>query len=234
MGLGKKVMTHIIVSNRPWNLDMTSHLQSKTGEKFFLISQFEDLTFEKIKKIDPLYIFIPHWSYAISKDIYENYECVIFHMTDLPYGRGGSPLQNLIVRGHETTIITALKCVKEIDTGPVYLKKPLSLLGSAEEIFLRASMLIEDMVCQILKKDLVAIEQEGTPTEFKRRKPEQGDWSKLQRLDEVFNHIRMLDANGYPPAFVRVGRFKLEFTRASRRTGSIISDVRILLEDNNE
>ncbi len=26
------------------------------------------------------------------------FECVCFHMTDVPYGRGGSPLQNLIIR----------------------------------------------------------------------------------------------------------------------------------------
>ena len=47
-------------------------------------------------------------------------------MTDLPYGRGGSPLQNLIVRGHKHTMISAIKCVKELDAGPIYLKKPLT------------------------------------------------------------------------------------------------------------
>jgi len=37
--------------------------------------------------------------WIILKEIFENYEIILFHMTDLPYGRGGSPLQNLIVRG---------------------------------------------------------------------------------------------------------------------------------------
>lgn len=32
-----------------------------------------------------------------------------FHMTNFPYGRGGSPLQNLMKRGHHTTTITALR-----------------------------------------------------------------------------------------------------------------------------
>jgi len=36
-------------------------------------------------------------------------------MTDVPYGRGGSPLQNLIVRGHTETKLTALRCVRDLD-----------------------------------------------------------------------------------------------------------------------
>ena len=38
----------------------------------------------------------------------------------------------------------------------------------------------------------------------------------------------MLDAEGYPPAFVKVGPFRLEFTRASRRTNHIHADVKII------
>ena len=61
-------------------------------------------------------------------------------MTDLPYGRGGSPLQNLIVRGHNDTMISAKESVKKILIQGWWLpKKPLSLLGSAEEIFIRAN-----------------------------------------------------------------------------------------------
>jgi methionyl-tRNA formyltransferase len=41
----------------------------------------------------------------------------------------------------------------------------------------------------------------------------------------------MLDAEGYPPAFVRVGRFRIEFTRASLRTGEVLADARITLSN---
>ena len=53
-------------------------------------------------------------------------------MTDLPFGRGGSPLENLILRGHTSTVISAIKCAPELDSGDIYLQKPLSLYGSAE------------------------------------------------------------------------------------------------------
>ena len=70
------------------------------------------------------------------KSIWGTWPTVIFHMTDLPYGRGGSPLQNLIKRKHRTTKITAILCDDGLDTGDIYLKEDLSLEGSAEEIFL--------------------------------------------------------------------------------------------------
>ena len=50
----------------------------------------------------------------------KRYDCVIFHMTDLPYGRGGSPLQNLIIRGYKKTNVVSNKCVGEVDAGPIY------------------------------------------------------------------------------------------------------------------
>jgi hypothetical protein len=53
---------------------------------------------------------VPHWSHLIPESIWGPCPTVIFHMTDLPYGRGGSPLQNLIQRGHSSTMLTALRC----------------------------------------------------------------------------------------------------------------------------
>jgi methionyl-tRNA formyltransferase len=58
-----------------------------------------DLAVEMLAALDPRYVFFPHWSHRIDSAIFERFECVIFHMTDLPFGRGGSPLQNLIARG---------------------------------------------------------------------------------------------------------------------------------------
>ena len=148
-------------------------------------------------------------------------------MTDLPYGRGGSPLQNLIVRGYQETKMSAIQCVSSLDAGPIYLKEQLSLLGSAEEIYLRAGKLIEVMIIKILTEQPIPIEQKGEITTFKRRTEEQGDWSADDTLDELFDKIRMLDADGYPKAFVRVGSYKLEFSRASRKIDCVIADVKI-------
>ena len=44
-------------------------------------------------------------------------------MTDLPFGKGGSPLQNLIMRGYKHSKLSSIKCAEKIDSGPIYLKK---------------------------------------------------------------------------------------------------------------
>ena len=86
-------------------------------------------------------------------DIVERFECVCFHITDVPYGRGGSPLQNLILRGHKSTMLTALRMVEELDAGPVYLKRPMALDGRAEEIFERAADTVYDLIADIVTRE---------------------------------------------------------------------------------
>jgi len=209
-------------------------LESRTKNKFMLITKPDELDAEQLRANSIQKLFFPHWSYKIPAAIYEAFECIIFHMTDLPYGRGGSPLQNLIVHGHQDTVITALRCVAAFDAGPVYLKRPLNLNGSAEEIFLRADRIIESMIVTLIEERPTPVPQQGEPTVFQRRRPEQGDWTTAIDLDTVFDYIRMLDATGYPPAFIDVGPFRLSFSRASRRADAVLADVRISLRDTRE
>ena len=208
--------TNIIVSEKEWNRNLISSLEKEyKNTNWLFINNKKDFTQDALSKQKIDKIFIPHWSYIIPKEIYSNYECIVFHMTDLPYGRGGSPLQNLIVRGHTETKISAIRVVKELDAGSIYLKKDLSLAGTAEEIFIRANAVIEHMISEIISKDLEPKVQEGDIVKFKRRKPEDSNISEVRDLKKVYDHIRMLDADGYPHAFLETSNIKLEFTNAN-------------------
>ena len=222
----------VLASSRPWNQGMAERLFARTGRDFVLVSSPKDLTVEQLLAINPEYIFFPHWAHRIAEKVFKQFECVIFHMTDLPFGRGGSPLQNLIARGIYETKISALRCVEEMDAGPIYLKKPFSLYGSAEEIFLRASGVIENMIVEMLEELSEPRPQEGVITVFKRRSPEEGNLATAESLEQAFDLIRMLDAEGYPKAFLNVGPFNIEFSRASMRSDQVLADVRISIADN--
>ena len=223
----------LIATPHPRNDALVLHVQRLlSGRNIIRIYSPQDLTLENCEKLNPDYIFFPHWSWIIPKEIHSKFNCVIFHMTDLPFGRGGSPLQNLIALGIYETKISALRCVKEMDAGPIYLKKPLSLFGSAEEIFLRASGVIENIIIEILEKLPEPRPQEGVTKVFKRRSPEEGNMGRAESLDQAFDLIRMLDAEGYPNAFLNVGPFKIEFSRASRKSDQVLADVRISIADN--
>jgi len=149
----------------------------------------------------------------------------------LPFGRGGSPLQNLIMCGVRTTKITALKCTAELDAGPVYLKKPLPLDGTAEEIFASAAVLMEEMIQSIVMQNIQPQPQTGEPTFFTRRKPEEGDLIQAATLKKVYDMIRMLDAEGYPHAFVTVGDLRFEFSGAKMSGQSVEARVKIVIGD---
>jgi methionyl-tRNA formyltransferase len=227
-------MSYVIAYNRPWCKALPIILNKKSGKEFIGIDNQRDLNLSDLSKINPNTIFFPHWSYMIPKEIYETYKCIIFHMTDLPYGRGGSPLQNLIVRGHKNTMISAIKCVEEVDAGHVYIKKPLNLEGTAEEIFIRSNQIIEAMILEIINTNIKPKPQTGEVVKFTRRKPEDGNLINTKSLDEIYDYIRMLDAEGYPPAFVRIGDYKLKFSSAAREVDSVLANVEITRETRNE
>jgi methionyl-tRNA formyltransferase len=192
----------------------------------------KELSLDNLESINPDFIFFPHWSWIIPEDIYTKYPCVIFHMTDLPYGRGGSPLQNLIVRGHEETMLSAIKCVSEVDAGPIYKKVPLSLKGTAEEVLQRASVLMEDLIVDIVNNHQNPIPQVGKVVSFLRRKPEDGDIAKLDNLEKIYDYIRMLDADGYPPAFIDTIGLRFNFSQAIWNGEILEAKVQIMRKNN--
>ncbi len=216
----------IIANSNSIHKELENRLKRKYDA--IIVNNKEDLTFEFLQALQPDYVFFPHWSYIIPPKIYKNFECIVFHMTDLPYGRGGSPLQNLTLIGHEKTKVSALKVQKGIDTGAIYLKKDLSLLGTAEEVFLRTSVIVETMIEEIINVKVKPVEQEGEVTLFARRKPEDSNIKALKTLNEVFNYIRMLDAEGYPNAFLETEHFRFEFTRASLKKDNLLADVKVI------
>lgn len=218
----------VIATPHPRHDDLEQQLRQDLPDyEIVRMRSREELTFNALGKIKPVFVFFPHWSWLIPEDVYSSFDCVIFHMTDLPYGRGGSPLQNLIVRGHRDTILSAFKCVKELDAGPLYLKRPLSLVGKAEKILQQAAVLTERMIVEIVEKRPLLQPQKGDVVEFRRRRPEDGDLSRLEELRQVYDHIRMLDAAGYPPAFLNAGPLQFEFTDARMGEEFIEAGVRI-------
>lgn len=220
-------MSYILASHTAWGSNLFHRLSSRSGEQWRLISNPLGLTRSALEPLEPRYVFLPHWSHRVPAEVWQHFECIVFHMTDLPFGRGGSPLQNLIVRGIENTVISALRCQEGLDEGPVYMKRPLALHGSAEEIFVRAAGVIENMIGEMIRSEPEPAPQQGEPVFFRRRRPEDGNLAGLDGLKPVFDYIRMLDAEGYPPAFLDVGPWRIEFSRASLKVGAVIADARI-------
>lgn len=230
-------MRVMIVTIKSWNIQNAKKIMNEYSHKieWILISDKDDFNVNEVRKFDPDYIFFPHWSWIIPKEVFESYKCIVFHMTDLPFGRGGSPLQNLISRGIVNTKISAISVSEEIDAGDIYLKKDLNLNGTADEIFIRASKIIFfEMIPLIIEENIKPFEQSGEVVHFNRRSPNESEINNsINSMEELYNHIRMLDGERYPKAFINFGKYRLEFSRASFKGDKIISDV-IVTEVENE
>jgi methionyl-tRNA formyltransferase len=218
---------YIVVGCKSWHRRVFDEILGRLAGDWHYVGEREELSLAYIREIRSRYVFFLHWSWKVPPEILEKVECVCFHMTDVPYGRGGSPLQNLIVRGHQETKLTALRMTSELDAGPVYLKRSLSLGGGAEEIYLRASALSAEMIQQIARDELHALPQTGVPVKFTRRKPEESQIAKLDSLEQLHDFIRMLDAEGYPRAFLSHDGYRFEFSRSALYDERIVADVRI-------
>ena len=225
-------MNYIVATLKPWNIACYYSIISKYPGKWQIVTSPEELTPHLVRSLAPRYIFFPHWSHKVDSEILQLAECVCFHETDVPFGRGGSPMQNLIATGHTSTVISALRMTEALDAGPVYMKRPLSLYGLAEEVYLRAASIVAAMILEIISNAPVPTEQEGSPTIFKRRKPEQSLLpAQAGSLSLIFDHIRMLDAETYPEAFIPYGNLNITFSRPALKVQGILCDARITMGD---
>lgn len=199
-------MNIAVAANRAWVAPIVNEVFGQHDHAAIHITTPEELLAVKERPI-----FFIHWSHIIPENELDG-SMVGFHMTDLPYGRGGSPLQNLILRGHTETVLTAFQMTADPDAGPVYMKRPLTLEGTAQEIFERAARLAAHMIVDLVPDLPDPRAQENPPPPWPRRTPNQ---SRLPEGDvNLYDFIRMLDADGYPHAFLDYGPWRLEFTDA--------------------
>lgn len=207
-------MVYLFCAYREWALHLYDKLKKKYNN-FVLLDKPNKLTFDYVKKINPKLIFFPDWSWIIPNEIINNYRCICFHESNLPKFRGGSPIQNQIIRGIEKTKTTAFLMTKDLDAGDILLQKDLSLRGSLQDIFERMQNNDYDMIVKIIKRQYKARKQRGKPTVYRRRKPEE---SRLDHLNYskryLYNFIRVL-ADPYPNAFLQIGKRKIIFKSAT-------------------
>ena len=107
----------------------------------------------------------------------------------------------------------------------------MSLNGRAQVIYERASALAARMIAAIVESEPTPVPQTGVPTLFKRRRPEESEIPPLESAARVYDFIRMLDADGYPRAFIERAGWRYEFRNASldEQDGDavVVADVRV-------
>jgi methionyl-tRNA formyltransferase len=214
---------YVVAARHAWNRRVYEDRLAVLPGRWVLIDDPAELTASRLATLQPRYVFLLHWSWRVPQDIVAAHECIGFHMTDLPYGRGGSPLQNLILRGHRETSVTAFRLGEELDAGPIYAKAPLSLDGRAGDIYARASGVAADLIRRIVESRPEPVPQHGEVVTFARRAPEDSRVPEQATPEQLYDFIRMLDAEGYPHAFIEAGGWRCEFVDAALDGQSVLA-----------
>ena len=218
-------MKYVICAYRDYGIKLYHNLKKQFD--FTLIKSKNALKFNTIKKINPSIIFFPDWSWIIPNEIISNYKCICFHESNLPKFRGGSPIQNQIIRGVTKTKTTAFIMNEKIDAGDIILQKNLSLEGSIQEIFSRMSENDYSFILKIINGKYKRRKQSGKPTTYSRRKPKESELKSLNHsVNYLYNFIRMLE-DPYPNAFIRIGKQKLIFKKAIYNNKKLSAEVEI-------
>ena len=163
-------MKYLLCTHRDWSKELYKK-RAKRYQNMILLSDPKKITQKYLNQIKPKYIFFPDWSWIIPSEIIDSFNCVCIHESNLPKFRGGSPIQNQIIRGITKTKSTAFLMTNGLDDGDILAQRNLSLEGSLDDIFERMIKNDYEMISQIISGKYRARKQKGKPTLFKRRKP---------------------------------------------------------------
>jgi methionyl-tRNA formyltransferase len=133
---------------------------------------------------------------------------IIPHESDLPKGRGMSPLTWEILNGKKFFSFCLIEASSETDSGKIYFKKKVKipeniLFNEIKEIQFRENLfLIKKFLNSYKKKKPIKYkEQRGKPTFYKSRKPRDHKLNVNKTIKSQFNLLRTSDNKLYPAYF---------------------------------
>ena len=132
---------------------------------------------------------------------------LVVHESNLPKGRGWSPLTWQILEAKNSVPIVLFECAEKIDSGLIYLADQLRFDGHELITEMRAVQaektltLCEEFVANYPHIVRQGRHQEGVPSYYRRRTFEDSELPINKSLSEQFNLLRVVDNDKYPAYF---------------------------------
>jgi methionyl-tRNA formyltransferase len=130
---------------------------------------------------------------------------LVVHESDLPSGRGWSPVAWQILEGKNEIPVLLFEATPELDAGPIYLHKVIYLDGTEllPEIKDKQGAATLKIICEFLEKwpEIQPQEQTGHPSYYPQRTIEHDKLEPHKTIAEQFDHLRIVDNEKYPAWF---------------------------------
>jgi methionyl-tRNA formyltransferase len=130
---------------------------------------------------------------------------IVVHASDLPAGKGFSPLQWQILEGRSEIVLTLFEAVEACDAGPYYLKERLCFDGTElyDELRAKLAQKIIEMCLTFVGSlgEMRPIPQCGQETVYPRRTSHDDELDVQKSLADQFDHLRVADNDKHPLYF---------------------------------
>lgn len=145
---------------------------------------------------------------------------LVVHESDLPHGKGWSPLTWQILEGKSRIPVTLFEAADLVDSGCIYAQSWIELEGHELVEELRAAQsaatrtLCRWFVENYPNSIALSREQTGKESRYPRRKPADSALDPEKTIAEQFNLLRVVDNQRYPAFFELHGhRYNLTINR---------------------
>lgn len=144
---------------------------------------------------------------------------LVVHESDLPQGRGMSPLSWQVLAGRSSIPIVLIEAVEALDAGNIYYRDTIELNG--DELVDELRELQADKTMHLIERFIrnypnnTGTPQVGVGSVYKRRMPEDSQLSINESILSQINLLRICDNERYPAFFEYQGqRYELRIKKA--------------------
>ncbi len=174
-----------------------SHQLEYQGHEAYLIHNHD-----KVKEGDILCLLSCE---KIFKELHLNKHNLVIHESDLPEGKGWSPLTWQILQGKNKIPVTLFEASKEVDAGAVYVKEFIQLKGHEllDEIKHKQGIITKKLIIDFVEKypSIEALPQKGESTYYPKRTPKDSELDVEKSIKDQFDLLRVCDNERYPAYF---------------------------------
>lgn len=139
-----------------------------------------------------------------------NKKNLVVHESNLPNGKGWSPVTWQVIEGKKEIQMTLFEANDSIDSGEIYLKKSMQLNGDEllKDIKDLQGKITNELIIDFLKlyPNISGVQQSGDETFYRKRTSSDSELDINKTILEQFNLLRVCDNDRYPAFFIINGK----------------------------
>ncbi|HEG43587.1 MAG TPA: methionyl-tRNA formyltransferase [Phycisphaerales bacterium] len=197
----------VLTSEASWFVPYGKDLAGRLSKKGFA-AQF----FLEHSQIDESYqvVFILSYFKLIEEQFLNKHKYnLVVHESDLPRGKGWSPLFWQVIEGKNRIPIVLFEAATGVDSGDIYIKDYIELDGNElhDKIREKQAMKTIQMCEKFLggRESIVPKSQKGEETYYPKRTPSDSELDMNKSLLEQFNLLRTVSNEDFPAFFYYKG-----------------------------